>query len=127
MAGVELRLGCASVAVRGDRQLLQEALANLVQNALEFSPRGSVVTLGVHAEDGQACVTVADGGPGVPEYALARVFERFYSLERPSSGRKSTGLGLSLVREIMHLHGGAVSLENRQEGGALATLRLPVA
>ena len=127
MAGVELRLGCTPVAVCGDRQLLQEALANLVQNALEFSPRGSVVALEVHAEGGQACVTVADGGPGVPEYALSRVFERFYSLERPSSGRKSTGLGLSLVREIMHLHGGAVTLENRQEGGALATLRLPVA
>jgi two-component system, OmpR family, sensor histidine kinase CreC len=54
-------------------------------------------------------------------------FERFYSLERPSSGRKSTGLGLSLVREIIHLHGGEVTLENRREGGALATLRLPVA
>jgi two-component system sensor histidine kinase CreC len=127
MAGVELRLECAPVVVCGDRQLLQEALANLIQNAVEFSPRGCAVVIGVHAEDGQACVTVADGGPGVPEYALPRVFERFYSLERPSSGRKSTGLGLSLVREIIHLHGGEVTLENRREGGALATLRLPVA
>jgi two-component system sensor histidine kinase CreC len=71
--------------------------------------------------------TVADRGSGVPDYALPRVFERFYSLPRPGTGKKSTGLGLALVREIAHLHGGDVALANREGGGARAELWLPVA
>lgn len=124
-AGVELRVAAEPVAVAGDAALLQEALTNLVQNALEFTPRGGRVTLGACVRDEVACFTVTDTGPGVPEYALARVFERFYSLERPGTGRKSTGFGLSLVREIAHLHGGEAALANRPEGGAVATLTLP--
>ena len=72
-------------------------------------------------------MSVADTGLGVPDYAITRVFDRFYSLPRPGSGRKSTGLGLSLVREIAHLHGGEAALANRPEGGALATLWVPAA
>ena len=71
--------------------------------------------------------TIEDQGPGVPDYALPRVFERFYSLPRPGTARKSTGLGLALVREIAHLHYGEATLENRPEGGARAVLTLPVA
>jgi two-component system sensor histidine kinase CreC len=69
--------------------------------------------------------SVEDRGPGVPDYALARVFERFYSLPRPGSGKKSTGLGLALVREIAHLHGGEVTLGNRPDGGARAEFWVP--
>ena len=69
---------------------------------------------------------VTDTGPGVPDYALSQAFDRFYSLPRPDSGRKSTGLGLALVREIAHLHGGDASLANRPEGGAVATLWVPL-
>jgi two-component system sensor histidine kinase CreC len=125
-AGVEL-LVVAGVpgAVRGERALLRDALANLVQNAVEFSPRGGRVTLGVRLVAGRVEVFVEDQGPGVPDYALARVFERFYSLERPATGRKSTGLGLALVREIAHLHGGEAEVVNRSGGGARAVLRLP--
>jgi two-component system sensor histidine kinase CreC len=112
--------------VRGEAVLLREALVNLLHNALEFSPAGGAVTLGWAAKGGRVAFTVEDNGPGVPDYALPRVFERFYSLPRPGTERKSTGLGLALVREIVHLHGGDVSLENRPEGGARATLWLPV-
>jgi two-component system sensor histidine kinase CreC len=63
----------------------------------------------------------------VPEYALAQVFDRFYSLPRPDTGRKSSGLGLSIVREIARLHGGEVTLVNRPGGGARAELSLPLA
>jgi len=62
----------------------------------------------------------------VPDYALARVFERFYSLPRPVTGKKSTGLGLALVREIAHLHGGDATLANRPEGGVRAVLWVPI-
>ena len=67
-----------------------------------------------------------DEGPGVPDYALGRVFDRFYSLARPHSGKKGTGLGLTFVKEIAELHGGSASLDNDPRGGAIATLRLPL-
>ena len=127
-AGVTLAVeGGAGVWLRGERVLLREALVNLVQNALEFTPGGGSVTLRAKMAPGRVELTVADTGAGVPDYALGRVFDRFYSLPRPNSGRKSTGLGLSLVREIAHLHGGEAKLANRPEGGALATLWLPAA
>lgn len=111
-----------AVRLRGERVLLREALVNLLQNAVEFSPRGGVVKLRIGASaERQAVFVVEDAGPGVPDYALPRVFERFYSLPRPGAERKSTGLGLALVREIAHLHGGDAALENRPEGGARAT------
>lgn len=127
VAGIELRFEPGTDAtLHGERVLLREALVNLLQNATEFSPRGGVVALRLEAAAGRVAFIVEDSGPGVPDYALARVFDRFYSLPRPASGKKSTGLGLALVREIAHLHGGEASLENRPEGGARAVIRLPV-
>ncbi len=111
--------------VNGDRFLLQRALANLLQNALDFSPEGGVVMLSILSTKRYHDILIRDSGPGLPEFAEKRVFERFYSLPRPATGRKSTGLGLSFVREIAELHHGAVELRNHPEGGALAVLRLP--
>jgi len=113
--------------VRGEKFLLVQAVTNLLQNALEFTPAGGAVTLFVGVENGRAVVTVDDSGPGIPDFALPRLFERFYSLPRPDTGRKSTGLGLSIVREVALLHGGEVRVANRTEGGARAELRLPLA
>ncbi|HEY5551143.1 MAG TPA: ATP-binding protein [Opitutaceae bacterium] len=124
-ARVTLEQRVQTAAIRGERVLLREALVNLLQNALDFSPAGSAVECSVSADGGRVVFVVEDRGPGVPDYALPRVFERFYSLARPGSARKSTGLGLALVREIAHLHGGEVSLENRDGGGARATLWVP--
>lgn len=117
--------GQAPVVV-GERFLLRQAALNLLHNALEFSPHGSGIEVRVRVEERRAVLEVLDRGPGVPEYARPRVFERFYSLPRPDTGAKSTGLGLSLVREIAHLHGGEARLENRPEGGACAALELPL-
>lgn len=126
--GVEVRLAGAGLEaqVRGEGFLLVQAVVNLVQNAVEFSPVGSVVQVNVVKEDVEIRVTVEDSGPGVPEFARERIFERFYSLPRPGGGRKSTGLGLSFVREIAALHGGTVEVVSRAEGGTKAILRLPV-
>lgn len=117
--------GAASASVRGDALLLETAVLNLLQNALDFAPRGSTIEVAIQTGADGAKLTVTDQGPGIPAYALERVFERFYSLNRPDTGKKSTGLGLSLVREIMALHGGEVRLENRADGGVLATLIFP--
>ncbi len=70
--------------------------------------------------------TVDDEGPGIPEYAREKVFERFFSLQRPETGKKSTGLGLNLAREAVHLHRGEISLQSRAVKGLRAVLRLPV-
>lgn len=114
-----------TAVVRGDKFLLGQAVSNLAQNALEFTPSGGTVALGVRQVEGRIVITVEDSGPGVPDYALGRIFDRFYSLPRPDTGRKSSGLGLSIVREIARLHGGEIVLENRSEGGARAVLSLP--
>ena len=125
--GITLTLREAGGAVvRGEVVLLREALVNLLQNAFEFSPAGGEVTLGWTVTGGRVVFAVEDAGPGVPDYALPRVFERFYSLPRPGTERKSTGLGLALVREIAHLHGGDATLTNRPAGGARAEVWVPV-
>lgn len=112
--------------VLGDKFLLGQALGNLLDNAIVFSPEGGQIELAIQQRDLRTAVlTVADRGEGVPDYALDRVFDRFYSLPRPATGQKSTGLGLPFVREVAVLHGGEVSLTNRAGGGAVATLLLP--
>ena len=78
--------------------------------------------------DGQGVrLQVADRGAGIPDYARERVFERFYSLARPGSGRRSSGLGLPFVQEVARLHDGRASLDDRDGGGTVASLWLPLA
>jgi two-component system sensor histidine kinase CreC len=116
--------------VEGDAFLLRRAVSNLLDNALDFSPEGGLIELGLHLNGRWACITVSDQGCGIPAYAQDKVFEKFYSLARPHSRKKSTGLGLSFVKEIATLHRGRVELGNRPEAegtGALATLWLRVA
>jgi two-component system sensor histidine kinase CreC len=120
----ELRLPTMPVSVRGDALLLRQALGNLLDNAIGFAPSGSAIRLALAAEGEDAVISIVDGGPGIPAYAAARVFERFYSLPRPGAA-KSTGLGLPFVREVAALHGGTVDVANAERGGCRAALRLP--
>lgn len=113
------------VIVVGERFLIRQALSNLLQNAVEFSEPEGVVTVSLTEDNGHAELVISDNGPGIPEYALDKVFERFYSLRRPGTGTKSSGLGLVFAKEAAELHGGRVTLANRPEGGAKATLFLP--
>ncbi|MBE7424866.1 MAG: two-component system sensor histidine kinase CreC [Burkholderiaceae bacterium] len=117
----------ADVGVDGDPLLLRRAVANLLDNALDFSPDGGVVEVALARRGRRVVVTIRDHGPGIPEFADAKVFEKFFSLARPHSRRKSTGLGLAFVKQIAQLHRGRVVLRNADGGGALATLTLPCA
>ncbi len=112
--------------VSGDGLLLAQAVRNLLENALDFSPADSLITVQLKAapEDG-VTIEVADQGSGIPDYALDKIWQRFYSLPRPATGQRSTGLGLSFVQQIAKLHCADLSLANRPEGGVLARLRLP--
>ena len=111
-------------ALEGDRFLLEQAISNLLDNAIEFSLPGGTIAVQIGASDTALSLRVRNDGPAVPDYALGRVFERFYSLPRPDGQRKSTGLGLSFVREIARLHRGRVSLYNRKEGGVEVEMQL---
>lgn len=113
--------------IRGDALLLQQALLNLLDNAIDFSLPGSTIELNIDAADDTVSFHIRDHGPGAPDYALPQIFDRFYSLPRPATGKKSTGLGLALVREVARLHGGDAGFENHPEGGGMAWIRLPSA
>ncbi|MDQ5880096.1 MAG: two-component system, OmpR family, sensor histidine kinase CreC, partial [Pseudomonadota bacterium] len=117
--------GDGDASLHGDRFLLRQAIANLVDNAIAFSPEHGTVTIDIEQTAENVCIRVHDQGPGAPDYALTHLFERFYSLPRPATGRKSTGLGLAFVREVAKIHGGEAGFENNAAGGATASIRLP--
>ena len=125
LAAKNITLICdnTSLSVAGDPDLLEQALGNLLDNAIDFTPPGGVISLIAREAQKQVQLIVTDSGNGIPDYALARVFERFYSLPR-DNGLKSSGLGLAFVQEVARLHQGEITLHNREEGGAIATLTL---
>ena len=122
--GIRFRLQLTHACrVRGDRFLLLQALTNLLDNAVDFSPRNAMIEIQLRASAQGAEVCIRDQGPGIPDYAREKVFERFFSLPRPGAARKSTGLGLSFVREVADLHRCQIVLENQPPQGLLACLR----
>lgn len=121
----------APFEVEGDPLLLHRALRNLLDNAIDFTPDHSSVQLALTIERRNAIITIEDQGQGIPTYAQNRIFEKFYSLDRPNGKKKSSGLGLAFVQEITLLHHGSIKLCNitNQEGhviGASAELKLPL-
>jgi two-component system sensor histidine kinase CreC len=121
----------APVAVVGERFLVRQALANLLDNAADFTPPGHGIRITARPVDaisqpGMVAISVDNEGEPIPDFALSRVTERFYSLARPDSGRKSTGLGLNFVLEVAQLHGGSFAIGNTATG-VRATLTLPAA
>lgn len=122
------------LSVCGEEFLLKTAIANLLQNAIDFSPHGATIHVSLEQQgerdgrDGRFVVLrIQNDGPLIPDYAVERVFERFYSLQHPDTGKKSSGLGLCFVREAAELHKGKASLSNLDDGkGVIAELVLPV-
>lgn len=112
-----------AVAVHADAGLLSQALGNLLDNAIDFTPQNGILVLRAREEGDEVVFTVCDSGPGIPDFALSRIFERFYSLPR-ENGQKSSGLGLAFVQEVARLHHGTVNVSNRREGGVEARLAL---
>jgi two-component system sensor histidine kinase CreC len=112
------------LAVRGETFLVRQALTNLIDNAVDFTPAHGRIRIFATSQDQAVCITVQNEGEHIPEFALARLTERFYSLPRPSTGRKSTGLGLNFVQEVANLHGGSLGVRN-VPGGVAAELSLP--
>jgi signal transduction histidine kinase len=115
---IRLDLPDGPVRLRANGELLAVAIGNLLENALRFAPPGSDVVIGL---DEDATITVGDRGPGVPEERIGDIFEPFVRLKKSRGGH---GLGLAIVKAIAELHRGQVTVANRDEGGALFTLRI---
>jgi len=130
MARIEQRQVCvdnqvdAAQTLLGERFLLRQALSNLLDNALDFTPPGGLIRFTCEADAETVQLRLFNQGPAIPDYALARLTERFYSLARPTTGRKSTGLGLNFAQEVAQLHDATLSIAN-VEGGVQVALRFP--
>jgi PAS domain S-box-containing protein len=128
LAQREIEIDCAPdlPPVLGEAFKLQEAVANLLDNAVKYSPAGSTVVLGAQRDGSRVVVWVRDQGPGIPLGEQERIFERFYRLE--GQGKPAgTGLGLALVEEIAYAHRGQVWVKSAPREGSTFYLRLPLA
>lgn len=112
------------VTVTGEHFLLRQGFANLLDNALDFTPLNGTLRFTAERVSAGVEVTLFNTAEPIPDYALPRLSERFYSLSRPDGGRKSTGLGLNFVEEVMQLHGGELRIGN-VEGGVVVRLVFP--
>lgn len=109
-----------------DDMLIEQVLANLLENAAKYSPPGTPIDLTAFANGTVLTVEVADRGPGLSQADLDRVFEKFYRASN-SRGRPGAGLGLAICRGIIELHGGQIEAENRPRGGTVVRFTLPLA
>ncbi len=112
---------------RMDRTRIAQALGNLLDNAVRHTPEGGEVSVSVEETEGSVRVSVADTGEGVPEEELAQIFDRFYRVD-PSRSRATggTGLGLTIARQMVEAHGGAIRAERRPEGGSRFVFEIPM-
>lgn len=114
------------LSVIGDRAQLVSAVGNLIDNAVKYSPQGSIVKVEVRHDEGRMLIMVSDNGPGIAMEHLGRLFERFYRVDDARSrGTGGTGLGLAIVRHIALLHGGDVSVKSEVGVGSTFTLSIP--
>jgi two-component system sensor histidine kinase CreC len=113
--------------INAEKLLAEQALANIIDNAIDFTPPNSTISIKISESNTHVIIQVSDQGKGVPEHARKQLFRRFFSSARPDTGKRGNGLGLRFVKKIMSLHGGTISLKNRfMENGAVATLKFPV-
>jgi two-component system sensor histidine kinase SenX3 len=116
-----------SSIVNGDREQITMAIHNLVENAINYSPDGTRVAIGVNEVDGICEISVSDQGIGIPEKDLERIFERFYRVDAARSRiTGGTGLGLSIVKHVVTNHGGDISVWSVEGAGSTFTIRLPL-
>jgi len=112
------------VELMGEKILLEQALGNVIDNAISFAPEGSNLDISIQQSNKHKFIKIRDEGPGIPGYAEGKIFSRFYSTVKPNTGRRSNGLGLRFVKKIMELHNGEITLKNRiMKSGAEAVLK----
>lgn len=113
--------------VKMDTHLMVQVIINIVDNAVKYTPPGSDITISTKKQDGFVAVEVADNGPGMSDEAKARVFDMFYTgTNQIADSRRSLGLGLSLCKSIVHVHGGEISVRDNLPHGTIFKVTLPI-
>jgi len=120
-----IEAGNATGSFQADAKRVRQILYNLLSNAVGFAPEGSTVTLAAERREREIAFRVRDLGPGIPAGLAARVFDRFES-HANGSGHRGVGLGLSIVRSLVALHGGSVLITSPPGGGTLVTCTFPL-
>ncbi|MDR3207555.1 MAG: cell wall metabolism sensor histidine kinase WalK [Oscillospiraceae bacterium] len=122
-----LYTGETPIVLSGDRERLEQVVANILSNAIKYTPSGGQIALAARQEGDIAVVTVTDTGIGIPEEDMPRLFERFYRVDKARSRRLGgTGLGLAIAREIVEGHRGDIKIESRLGHGTVVTVTLPL-
>jgi signal transduction histidine kinase len=112
--------------VLGDGDQLAQVFTNLLDNALKHTPTGGRVTIGATVTGSEVVITVSDTGPGIPVADQARIFERFYQVDKSRARSGGVGLGLAISKEIIQAHGGRIGVGSAPNGGAVFTVWLPI-
>ena len=113
-------------SISADSEMLGRALTNILANAIKYSPEKTAIKVGIQDEDGALMLTVADSGYGISSDQLPHIFEKFYRIPNPhATDVPGTGLGLSMAREIVDLHGGRIAVESERGVGSTFTITLP--
>ena len=128
--GIAVEAFSDSIWAKVDVELLERAIANLMDNALKFCPSGGAIRLNASKVGDEACITVEDTGAGIAAVDLPHLFDRHYQARQsvaPATGEGGKGLGLAIVKRIVELHGGQVSVSSEVGHGTVIKLTLPVA
>jgi len=124
---LETKIGVAKGLLRGDEGWFYQAIKNLVENAIKYTPEGGSILIEGDNDESSVVVSVSDNGIGIAEEELDRIFDRFYRVEKSrGSGGGGSGLGLALVKDIASIFGGAVEVRSAPGEGSIFTLRLPI-
>ena len=124
---VDVHLPDGLPPIWADRELIEIALRQLIDNALKYSPRDSQVSIAAESSDGRVIISVADRGPGIPEQEQSRIFEKFYRADASRHQIPGAGLGLVIAREIIQVHGGEIWVDSKPGKGSIFRFSLPIA
>ena len=123
---IQIETAIADIRVSADPDLLSFAIYNLITNGVKYSPKNTTIRLFVEESDSEVRISVADQGYGIATADQERIFEKFYRLKRDErSAEEGTGIGLALVKEIVHQHGGQITVESAPNSGSRFTIALP--
>ncbi|MBL7208441.1 MAG: HAMP domain-containing histidine kinase, partial [Desulfobacterales bacterium] len=115
------------LVIRGDRDYLHRAMVNLVDNAIKYNTKGGRIEITVEAKNTNVYVSISNSGKGIPEEDINRVFEQFYRVEKSRSLQHGgSGIGLAIVKRIIELHGGSISIESEPDAWTRVNIYLPI-